>query len=273
MKTPLCVVALALIAISCTSVPKNPPKASPMDSAEECAAHNGDWVPMPELYPDKVLSAEDSKRYICNIRTHDGGKPCTGNKDCEGTCMAPDGAIPGKPAVGSCSSHMWIVEGKLAIHKGVVDYPLYSDEMTPEKAARLRELEFNRSKWKAQQISNYSITMEETDCYCLFGPYYGPIENTIRNGKIESAVYLGEVRDGYRPGDLVKIPTNLKRTVEQLFDDLERTILKATSNTKLQIEYDNKYGFPALVAYDRPDWHDDQSRVVVLKFKPARNPR
>ena len=271
MNTLLRILAIGLITASCSTAPPRQ-EPSPMKNAELCVAHKGDWVPLRDLYPGKELNSDDSRRYVCNIRTNDGGKACADDNECQGPCQAPADAVSGKPAIGSCSHHTWIVEGVRRIHNGVVDYPMFSEEMTDAKAARLQQLEANRAKWAAHRISNYKITLQDTDCYCLYGPYYGPIRITVRHGKIKRAIYLGEPRDGYRPGDSVTISTRLRSTIDELFDDLEHTIRYATENTDLKVDYDGEYGFPTLISYDRPDWEDEQSRLVVSDFKPARKP-
>ena len=148
--------------------------------------------------------------------------------------------------------------------------PLFSEEMTERKKTMLLTLEANRERWRSHGICNYTITLEETDCYCFNALDYGPILNTVRNGKLIWAIYVAEPRDNYTYGTTVKGRAALKRTIEQLFGDVEQMIRHSTDDAFIQIEYQPEYGYPTVMAYDRPDWHDDQSRVIVTYFKPDR---
>jgi hypothetical protein len=145
--------------------------------------------------------------------------------------------------------------------------PLLSQEETEIKMALLEELDKNRDKWGAQGISSYKVTLEEQWCYCLFGPYYGPVRIIVKNGRIRRATYLGEARDGYFPGDILHIETPLRRTIDEIFEVLESTIRRASSEAIIRVEYDSELGFPSIIEYDNPHWHHDESRLVVTNFR------
>jgi hypothetical protein len=140
------------------------------------------------------------------------------------------------------------------------------DDDATLRATRLAHLRGHRMRWRAQGLLDYDITIRDTNCFCNFGPYYGPVRVSVRRGRISRTVYLGETRDGYRAGARLSIETHLKRTVDQLFDDAERVISSSDSQAWLRVEYDATYGFPTVIAFDRPDWEDEQSRVEVTDF-------
>ena len=258
---------VALLVASCAGESSEGVSDSPMSSAVACAAHDGRWVPVKDLYPRDDLAEDDMHRYTCIFQTKDGGKSCTDNQDCQNLCMAPQGAVSGQAATGVCAESTVPKGDVLTIIDGKVTYPRVSLEMTAKKTARLEELKLNRDKWHSKNISDYDFTIEQS-CFCLYGPYYGPNRIRVRGGEITSVIYRGEKRDGFKPGDQLKRKSALKTTIDELFKDLEQTITLATENAKLQIEYDDEYGFPRLIEFDRPDWEDEEFRKVVSDFSP-----
>lgn len=258
----------ALLLVSCSHDAFNGVSDSPMRSAEVCAAQDGAWVPVRDLYPRDDLSEDDMRRYTCIFQTDDGGKSCTDNRQCHNLCMAPQGAVSGQAATGVCAESTRPKGDALTIVDGKVTYPSSSLEMTERKSSLLEELIVNRDRWDSQGISNYEFMIEDQTCFCLFGPYYGPNRVIVRNGSIKIVIYRGEKRDGYKPGDRLTNKSALKKTVDEIFDDLEQRILRLTGNAMLRIEYDEKFGFPTLIDFDRPDMEDEQSRQIVSDFSP-----
>lgn len=128
------------------------------------------------------------------------------------------------------------------------------------------ELEANRVKWQSLSLSSYDIVLADDACYCLHALGYGPIENHVWKGKITISVYLGETRDGYRIGDMVKEKSHLIATVEELFADVEKLIENAPIGT-YRVIYDREYGFPSIIEFDDPAWADEQFRTSVVDFK------
>lgn len=238
-----------------------------MSSPEACAAHDGEWIPFKELYPDKDLIEEDMRRYICNLRTYEGGKACTDDRQCRGYCIAPAEAESGQIVTGECSDYVQRVHGTLTVAEGRVTYPVVSSAMTDRKEAMLHKLVIARQLWTSLGIDNYEITIADENCFCFYGPYYGPNRVIVRDGRVSRVVYRGERRDGFRRGDSLTREKALKYTVDEIFDRLERTIQQMTGNTMLQVEYHPEYGFATLIDFDRPDWEDEQSRLVVSNFR------
>jgi hypothetical protein len=137
-----------------------------------------------------------------------------------------------------------------------------------DRAAQLRELDAHETIWRAQGIDDYTVTVKESACYCLYGPYYGPLRLLVRNGKLRKATYLGEVRDGYRPGDLVREDSALKRTIDEIFTDLRRTASERGPGTTLIVNYDPTYGFPVLIDARNPEFSHGDSKLTLTGFSP-----
>jgi hypothetical protein len=136
-----------------------------------------------------------------------------------------------------------------------------------DRDSELARLEANRAKWVEHGIDDYWVRLRDEACWCLYGPYYGPIRLLVRNGKIRKAIYHGERRDGYWPGRSVEVETALKATIEEVFENAKRVILTVPEGA-YRIEYDKQFGFPMVIDVDRPDWEDEQWRLVVDGFKP-----
>jgi hypothetical protein len=181
--------------------------------------------------------------------------------------MAPQGAVSGQAATGVCAESTLPKGDALTIVDGKVTYPSYSLEMTERKTSLLEELIINRDRWDSLGVSSYEFTIEQT-CFCLLAPYYGPNRIIVRNGSIETVIYRGEKWDGYKPGDRLTNKPALKATIDEMFNDLEQRILRLTGNAMLRIEFHEKFGFPTLIDFDRPDMEDEQSRQIVSDFSP-----
>jgi hypothetical protein len=137
-----------------------------------------------------------------------------------------------------------------------------------DSGAQLRQLDAHEATWRAHAINDYTVTVEESACYCLYGPYYGPLRLLVRNGKLRKATYFGEVRDGYRPGDLVREDSGLKRTIDEIFADLRRMVAARRPDTTLLVEYDPTYGFPVLIDVRNTAISDGDSKLTVTDFSP-----
>lgn len=266
MKNSILYIIIGLICTSCAGISKT----SPQDSEKLCTESNGSWTAFKGLYPNNYpnLSKDDVSRFICRIKTNEENVICSDDSHCRGLCVADEDAVAGEEAVGLCAKYMWpsYDERNRLILKGRVGYPDFSLKMTESKKAMIAELIINRDKWSSQNIQNYRFVSKNENCACFYGPYYGPIEVIVKNNKIVKAIYLGEERDGFKAGDSLKIKTHLKQTVDDFFSYAETTIRRSTSNAYLKIEYDKEFGFPILIDYDRPDWADDQSKLVIFDF-------
>ena len=93
----------------------------------------------------------------------------------------------------------------------------------------------------------------------------GPLRIGMSSSEVSTV--LGERRDGYWPGRAVEVDTALKATIEEVFENAKRVILTVPEGA-YRIEYDKQFGFPAVIDVDRPDWEDEQWRLIVDGFKP-----
>jgi hypothetical protein len=100
-------------------------EASVAQQRAECEARAGVLTAFPDLYPGRELSDADKGRYVCNLPTADGGKPCTNRfGQCQGACLAPPGAPIGQAATGTCAARMLVPDGTRFIVDGVVAEPV-----------------------------------------------------------------------------------------------------------------------------------------------------
>ena len=129
------------------------------------------------------------------------------------------------------------------------------------------ELAAARAKWSSSQVTSYEVRFQDKSCWCLFGPYYGPIRNLVRSGRLKGSYYERERRDGYSFGRKVRIETPLRATVEDAFARVERLIASAPEGS-FEVKYDAVYGYPTDIAFDDPKLDDEQWHMVADGFKP-----
>jgi hypothetical protein len=55
------------------------------------------------------------------MKSTDGGRACTDSKQCQGLCLAPDGAKIGSSAEGACSKYLLDFGNLLEVHQGKVE--------------------------------------------------------------------------------------------------------------------------------------------------------
>jgi hypothetical protein len=162
---------------------------------------------------------------------------------------------------------MLLVDGTRTVIGGRVDYPWFTLDMTDEKRRRLQELAMNRAKWNAYGALNYSMTLGQNCFMCLYGAA-GPNRIVVKEGAIVSVRYQGESLNGpHRNQSLMRERSVLKTTIEEMFEGLQTTITRMTSNTNLRVVYDSEYGFPSRIDFDRPDIEDEQYSLIVSDFR------
>jgi|GEM_PF-2204066 len=264
MRHLICIVIFAVAAFGAVpSFAKTPiPSSEPM-----CIAVGGNWVPFQSLYPDRELGEDDRRRFICRVPTSDVGKQCSDNSECQAHCLASVGAVPGEEAVGQCSAYGRIATTQRSVKDGRVDYPYQSLEMTSDKNKRLAELNANREKWQASGISNYEM-IQTQQCYCSYPADFGPNRVKVQNGQVAEVIYVGQSWEEIPSGaNLTGEQYRLAKTVDDIFDLLEERIRQLVGNEHLVIRYNEQYGFPEFIDYDRPDWADEEHRLQVVGFK------
>lgn len=82
--------------------------ASPA-TASRCQERGGEWKAMGRAGVEQ-----------CVLPTADGGKACTDNAQCEGVCLAPEGATDGSRATGTCSANNDVFGCRQHVSRGTV---------------------------------------------------------------------------------------------------------------------------------------------------------
>jgi hypothetical protein len=113
----LAIILGVLIVAACAHAPRQEPMPK---SAAECSARGGDWTSFVALYPRSELSTLDKRRYICNMRTNDGGNICSDRAQCQGLCIAPATSVVGQTITGQCSVNVLVPESTRFVGNGVV---------------------------------------------------------------------------------------------------------------------------------------------------------
>ena len=109
------VVFSAVAVAGCSQVGSAAVVAKPTIPTTEatCLARGGSWTTLGLPMPDKPRT--------CDLKSTDAGKACTDSDQCQGACIAPVGAISGKPASGSCSAYLANFGDVLLVTDGVVE--------------------------------------------------------------------------------------------------------------------------------------------------------
>lgn len=222
-------------------------------------------TPNDGLWPNKNLSNED-EHFFCNRKTDDGGASCSSDRDCDGSCLAPDNSFPGQETSGRCSSAQLREAGQLIVDLGVVRYATASDEISQVKRTRLESLTQNWNKWVQKAVTDYNVTLEQS-CYCLSAAYFGPNRVYVREGKVVSVIYQGADIDRLKTGERLTGQSALDSTIDEVFRELGATIMAASDISTLEIAYDDQWGFPSSIEYDDPNMYDEEYSLVVSGFR------
>jgi len=130
------------------------------------------------------------------------------------------------------------------------------------------DLKKAKTLWKSHNIESYNYIIAETECYCLFGPSYGPNRVYVENNLTKRIIYLGENRDGFRNRDNLKPDVGIDSTVPELFDLIELILSTGEDDNLVRITFDRTYGFPTEISRDEPMIADEEFRTIIYKFKP-----
>ena len=126
----------------------------------------------------------------------------------------------------------------------------------------LDELSKNRRLWQSHQIIDYSWN-ERISCFCA-----GPLERDVFVvDLIKDSVAFDET--GYDPEyleELREIVFNSAHTVEDAFDLAEELLNREVAF--LEIQYDEIYGFPAIISVDYVEnIADDEIAYIYTDFE------
>ena len=122
------------------------------------------------------------------------------------------------------------------------------------------ELEKNQSKWQAADISHYRFSLM-VGCFCAFSDKM-PLSIEVKDGKIISMFY----NDGTVISDSDRMNFSQYATIPTLFSFTKDVLKKAD---EVNIQYNEKYGFPSSVQVDYiKNAADDELSLTVMNFQP-----
>lgn len=127
------------------------------------------------------------------------------------------------------------------------------------------ELAQAKSQWESQRIEDYSFVISNA-CACPNPVHTGPMQITVREGKLRRAVYLGQRKEGYAPGQAVRRRTPLRVSISGLFETIEKR-LKSGDSGHFKIKYDDKLGYPLKFEYDDPALKGEESKIELKDFR------
>ncbi|MBN1644262.1 MAG: hypothetical protein JW856_05545 [Dehalococcoidales bacterium] len=123
----------------------------------------------------------------------------------------------------------------------------------------IEELDENYILWQSHNIKNYDYTFEELNAWGV----YGPTRICVRDGFVDSVVFLGE--NEAAPSGWWR-----KYTINYLFDELFKICrgeyFDGIPLYYFDITYDEYYGFPS---YNHIDWErviDEQYIIYINDF-------
>ena len=149
--------------------------------------------------------------------------------------------------------------------------------LTPTRRVRLKaQLDEQKAIWAANRLDDYHYILEKS-CYCLYGPAYGPNIVRVRDGNVKSIIYRGERRDGFKSGDKLLGNAVLDYSIDELFEKVEKvlsgqSLISERFNQREVMEnfavtYDETFGFPVRISYDRLLTADEEYVVLLKGFK------
>lgn len=127
------------------------------------------------------------------------------------------------------------------------------------------ELAQARAKWESRRVEDYSFVISNA-CVCPNPVHAGPLRITVREGKLRRAVYLGQRKEGYAPGQAVRGRTPLRVSIHGLFEMIEQR-LKSGNPDHFKIKYDDKLGHPLKFEYDDPALKGEETRIELKEFR------
>jgi hypothetical protein len=129
----------------------------------------------------------------------------------------------------------------------------------------LEELNAAQAKWKSLRIEDYSFVISNK-CVCPNLAHVGPLLVTVRGGRVRSAVYAGEPRDGYSLGQAVRKRTPLRVSIDGLFERIEKQ-LRTGSPEHFKIKYDKTGSYPVQFEYNDPGIQNEEDLIVIKDLK------
>jgi hypothetical protein len=88
----------------------------------------------------------------------------------------------------------------------------------------------------------------------------------VEDGRIQRALYLGDARAGYTPGQAVRKRTPMRVTVPGLFEFIEKKLRRGNA-AFFKVKYDDKAGYPLRFEYDDPALKGEEIRIELKNIK------
>lgn len=121
-----------------------------------------------------------------------------------------------------------------------------------------------RLRWAGKNVTSYSYVLE-LQCFCAPATQLRPVLVTVQNGAAVSLEYYHE-----NPAQRTPAPADIfgpYDTVEELFEIIDDAIDRDAD--RLQVGYDQEYGFPDIANIDYEVGGSEQILFVVTRFEPA----
>jgi hypothetical protein len=132
--------------------------------------------------------------------------------------------------------------------------------LLPHNYGRIK-LEFNRAKWRAQNVAHYRYQLQIV-CHCLLTPR-PPLTIEVLDDEIVSIVDVDGKMFNWSGKDSMVFGKN--QTMEGLFDQIQKAI---PEDNQILTNYDKKYGFPSFILFD-PEYYtiDDEHIYQISNFE------
>ncbi|HEU0297815.1 MAG TPA: DUF6174 domain-containing protein [Longimicrobium sp.] len=121
-----------------------------------------------------------------------------------------------------------------------------------------------RLRWEGSNVSSYSYILE-LQCFCAPASQLRPVLVTVENGAVASLLYYHQ-----NPAQRTPAPAEVfgpYDTVEELFAIIDDAIDRDAD--RLQVGYDQEYGFPDIANIDYESGGSEQILFFVTQFQPA----
>jgi hypothetical protein len=121
-----------------------------------------------------------------------------------------------------------------------------------------------RLRWESRSVESYSYILE-LQCFCAPASQLRPVLVTVQNGAVASLQYYHQ-----NPAQRTPAPVEVfgaYDTVEELFEIIDDAIGRDAD--RLQVGYDQEYGFPDIANIDYESGGSEQILFFVTEFQVA----
>jgi hypothetical protein len=140
------------------------------------------------------------------------------------------------------------------------------------RADTASDLSAARDLWHAASITTYSFVYTNRDDTIMAPPCNWDVLRThVRKGKATRSVVIRGI-DLCPPGTVLS-KSELKyvpRTIEDLFAVVERVLKLGPEVARVEVKYDQSYGFPVHLRAEKIDLFDSNEEFEIKDFSPSR---